>query len=63
MAHEFPEIEDFSVPYRIAIPTYNRPKILKEKTLALIGLSNLDISDIDIFVENELYSHAHQRHL
>ena len=54
MAHEFPEIDDeFTAPYRIAIPTYNRPKILREKTLALIERSNLSMLDIDIFVENE----------
>ena len=39
MAHEFPEIDDeFTAPYRIAIPTYNRPRILREKTLALIDI-------------------------
>ena len=54
MAHEFPEIDDeFNAPYRIAIPTYNRPRILREKTLALIERSNLSMLDIDIFVENE----------
>lgn len=55
MAHEFfKELED-DLPsmYRIAIPTYNRPKIFKEKTLALLAKSNISMNDIDVFVENE----------
>ncbi len=51
MAHEFPEL--LEVPYRVAIPTYNRPKILREKTLALVENSNLELDALDIFVENE----------
>ena len=59
MYHEFMKELEESQPeeipalYRIAIPTYNRPAILKEKTLALIDRSNLYCTDIDIFVEDE----------
>ena len=39
--------------YTIAIPTFNRPKIIREKSLALLNKHNIDKSKIKIFVESE----------
>jgi hypothetical protein len=50
--HEFlNELEEVSVPYRIAIPSYNRPVIFREKTLAYLDRCNVN-ADIDVFLES-----------
>jgi len=51
MNHEFPEL--VTLGYRLAIPTYNRPEILKAKTLAYLSRCDIDTNNLDIFVENE----------
>ena len=49
--HEFLE-ELVEVPYRIAIPTYNRPEILVNKTLSYLDRCIVDRHNIDVFVED-----------
>ena len=39
--------------YRIAIPSYNRPEIIKTKTLALLESYNIPFENIDLFLEND----------
>ena len=39
--------------YQIAIPTFNRPKIIRERSLALLNRHNIDKNKIKIFVESE----------
>jgi len=38
--------------YRIAIPSYNRPDILAEKTLKFLERCDISLSLVDIFLEN-----------
>ena len=39
--------------FKIAIPTYNREKTIKEKTLKTLSSYDITLKDIDIFVANE----------
>ena len=39
--------------YRIAIPTFNRPIQLNTKTLVLLRKHKIDLSILDVFIENE----------
>jgi hypothetical protein len=39
--------------YRICIPSFNRPEIIKTKTLKLLEKYNIEFNIIDIFIENE----------
>tara|TARA_A100001391_G_scaffold203009_2_gene194185 strand:+ start:1525 stop:2358 length:834 start_codon:yes stop_codon:yes gene_type:complete len=50
--HEFIQ-ELVAVPYRIAIPTYNRPEIFINKTLQYLDRCIVDRNNIDVFVEDE----------
>ena len=50
--HEFIE-ELVEVPYRIAIPTYNRPEIFINKTLQYLDRCIVNRNNIDVFVEDE----------
>lgn len=38
---------------RIAVPTYNRPNIFKDKTLDLIKRTNIPLDIVDVIIENE----------
>lgn len=55
MTHEYTDLfnEVVVLDYRIAIPTYNRPTLLKEKTLEYISRCDINSNNVDIFVENE----------
>ena len=50
--HEFIQ-ELVEVPYRIAIPTYNRPEIFINKTLQYLDRCIVNRNNIDVFVEDE----------
>lgn len=39
--------------YRIAIPSFNRPEVIKNKTLALLESYNIPFENIDLFLEND----------
>ena len=58
MSHEF-ENELVTLNYRIAIPSYNRPTILKEKTMDYLDRCCLAHDRIDIFLENEEQLHLY----
>ena len=39
--------------YRVAIPSFNRPQIIKDKTLALLEFYHISFESIDLFLENQ----------
>lgn len=53
---------DYLEEYQIAIPSYNRPHIIKDKTLKLLKRLNIDNKQILIFVENEKQKEKYINH-
>ncbi len=39
--------------YRIAVATYERPKLFYENTLNLLLINDIDLNRLDVFLENE----------
>ena len=49
--------------YEIAIPSYDRPKIIKEKTLSLLHRLGISNNSIKIFLENEEQKKLYEKEL